>query len=69
MALKPIFARFDYVADRWIWGLGPEDFRKVQEGYACDRCLEEWTTWIPSCPVCGESNLPKFDEPRPEWKR
>jgi hypothetical protein len=68
MALKPIFSRFDHELDHWQWGLGPEDFKKVIEGYACGRCLEEFTVWVPVCPVCKEPNQAPRVAPAPrEW--
>lgn len=33
--------------------LGPDDFMKVRDGYACAKCLAEYVTYLPTCPVCG----------------
>jgi hypothetical protein len=33
--------------------LGPDDFRKVVEGYACAKCLCEYTMYLVRCPACG----------------
>jgi len=33
--------------------LSHTDFCKVRDGYACSRCLAEYTTYLPTCPVCG----------------
>jgi hypothetical protein len=33
--------------------LGREDFLKVRDGYACAKCLAEYVTYLPTCPVCG----------------
>jgi hypothetical protein len=33
--------------------LGPTDFAKVRDGYACARCLAEYTTYLVRCPVCS----------------
>jgi hypothetical protein len=66
--IKPIFSRYDYELERWQWGLAPEDFKKVTEGYACSRCLEEWEIWRPACPVCKEPvALPDIFTPPREW--
>ena len=69
MALKPIFSRYNYGADHWQWGLKPDDFAKVTSGYACGRCLEDFSgVWYPACPVCGEETpLPKVVDIPPEW--
>lgn len=32
--------------------LGPEDFQKVVGGYACAKCLAEYTTYLVRCPIC-----------------
>ena len=70
MALKPIFSRFDWDLEEWVWGLSPTDFQKVVEGYACDRCLEEWELWVPVCPTCRKSteSFTLGEAPR-EWAR
>lgn len=34
-------------------GLGPTDFQRVVEGYACGNCLASFSTYRPICPVCG----------------
>jgi hypothetical protein len=68
MAIQPILAKYDYEAERWIWGLSPEDFFKIQNGYACSRCLEEWKFWVAACPVCGEVNVPLSEDAPKEWK-
>lgn len=33
--------------------LRPDDFAKVRDGYACARCLAEYVTYLPTCPVCS----------------
>jgi hypothetical protein len=47
--LRPIF--FDEHSSKSA--LGPEEFAKVRDGYACARCLAEYVTYLPTCPVCG----------------
>ena len=32
--------------------LSHDDFCKVRDGYACSRCLAEYTTYLVKCPVC-----------------
>jgi hypothetical protein len=70
VALKPIFSRFDHERDHWQWGLGPEDFAKIMQGYACGRCLEDFNgIWRPFCPVCGEETAaPEVMDAPSEWK-
>lgn len=56
MSLKPIYAQEDLRTGRMLWGLGPEDYRKVQQGYACPKCLEDYNgVYMISCPVCGHT--------------
>lgn len=31
----------------------PDDFRKVRDGYACAKCLCEYTTYLITCPACA----------------
>lgn len=47
--LKPIF--FD--ENSMKSALGPDDFAKVRDGYACAKCLAEYVTYLPTCPVCA----------------
>ncbi len=42
MAIKPIFSRYNYEANRWEFLLSDDDFRKVQQSYACGECLEDF---------------------------
>jgi len=72
MAIKPVFSKFDWEHNRWDFGLTPDDFGKVQSGYACGECLEDFQgEWKIKCPVCGHSTKGGdrilFDVPR-EWK-
>lgn len=68
MALKPIFAKFDYDADHWVWGLNEDDFHKVQQGYACGRCLEDFGgIYLARCPVCKEEINVVVETPE-EWR-
>jgi hypothetical protein len=69
MALKPVFKRWNPELKSWHWGLMPEDFQKVMEGYACARCLEEFEFFVARCPVCGEENFPATVPETPsEWR-
>jgi hypothetical protein len=72
MAIKPIFSRFNYEANRWEFLLSDDDFRKVQQSYACGECLEDFQgEFRLRCPVCGHSTAGGdrvlFDVPE-EWK-
>lgn len=53
------------------YGLGPEDFRKVQQGYACPACLADFGgLYRVRCPVCTlERDVERdfFEEPN-YWK-
>lgn len=67
MAIKPIFSKYDYRAGHWVWGLDKESFEKVQQGYACGKCLEDFNgMWRPVCPVCGNEIEVVVDTPK-EW--
>jgi len=68
VALKPILKKWDRELEAWTWGLLPDDFMKVLNGYACGRCLEEFEFWVAKCPVCGEVNEPRHSELPSEWK-
>jgi hypothetical protein len=70
--LKPLLKQWDHERQAWTWGLNPDDFKKVQAGYACSRCLEDFTFWpeIPrECPVCKEPNVPAWAELPPDWEQ
>lgn len=61
--LSPIF--YEEMSGRS--GLGPVDFAKVRDGYACAQCLCEYTTYLVRCPVCGwERDLARDLEAPPE---
>ena len=37
-----------------LFGLTNEDLAKVQAGYACPHCLEDFRgKYLPKCPTCG----------------
>jgi len=56
VAIKPLISRFDYEHNRWEFMLSNEDFNKVQQGYACGECLEDFQgEFRIKCPVCGHS--------------
>lgn len=50
--LKPIFYDEHGRQDEPT-ALSHTDFCKVRDGYACSRCLAEYTTYLVRCPVCG----------------
>lgn len=63
--LTPIYSKWD--GSRWIFGLNEDDFMKVQAGYACGNCLEDYHgKWLPKCPVCGATAQHVDELPR-EW--
>jgi hypothetical protein len=47
--LKPVFFS-EYSMESALY---PDDFGKVRDGYACARCLCEYTTYLVTCPACG----------------
>lgn len=54
--IKPLYRRYNDQANRWEFGLNGDDFAKVQGGYACGECLEDFQgEWKVKCPVCGHS--------------
>lgn len=54
--IKPIYSEFDFEANRWLFGLEKDDFEKVQAGYACGECLEDFQgEYKLVCPVCRAS--------------
>lgn len=71
--IKPHFSTFDPERNAWVFGLDQDDFEKVQAGYACGECLEDFNgEWKLRCPVCGSSTAAGdriiVDTPN-EWKR
>lgn len=48
--------------------LGPADFQKVRDGYACSKCLAEYTTYLVRCPVCKHERdvMADLEDPRAE---
>lgn len=54
--IKPLYSKYDHLANRWVFGLLQEDFDKVQQGYACGECLEDFQGEFKLiCPVCRHS--------------
>lgn len=62
MTLTPTWKVQDAKGD-WVFGVGQEGIDKVAQGFACGRCLEEFTdthrpsgipTRLDACYVCGE---------------
>lgn len=52
--IRPLYSRFDNETGQWIFGLSEDDFHRVQQGYGCGNCLEDYGgKWLPKCPVCG----------------
>jgi hypothetical protein len=58
LTLKPIWKKQHELTREWIFGLRAADLAKVEAGYACSRCLEEFDTRVDECPVCGEPAVP-----------
>ncbi len=56
-----------------VFGLGPGDYEKVRQGYACGHCLEEFLVGgtlvqLPKCPTCGRLADTSSVVPTPtEW--
>jgi len=68
--IKPVFAKYDFERDEWIWGLMPEDFKRLAAGYGCAHCLEPFAHWVPFCPVCKTPNAVANPIPTPsEWQK
>lgn len=65
--ITPIYSKHD--GERWIFGLSEEDFARVQAGYACENCLEPFTMWVASCPVCKHENRHDVVPLPREWVR
>jgi rubrerythrin len=70
--IKPIYSRYNYEGNYWEFLLNDEDFKKVQQSYACGECLEDFEgEFRLKCPVCGHSTAGGdrvfFDVPR-EWR-
>ncbi len=49
----PIFQREDPVTGRMLNGLGPEDYRRIVDGYGCPDCLAQFHHYMAACPLCG----------------
>jgi hypothetical protein len=58
--LVPIFSK-DLENGQRLNGLGPDDYQKVMEGYACPECLAEYVTYLVTCPVCRYQRDPTRD--------
>jgi hypothetical protein len=58
--LVPIFTK-DLPNGQRLNGLGPDDYQKVKEGYACPECLAEFVTYLVTCPVCRYKRDPDRD--------
>lgn len=51
--LVPIYSRTDPTTGRKLHGLGPADYQKVLDGYACPDCLAEFSSYTLRCVLCG----------------
>jgi len=60
MTLKPVWKKRHELTGDWIFGLRSEDLARVEAGYACSRCLEEFDTRVEACPVCREPIVPNI---------
>lgn len=66
----PIFKFWNAELGEWQWGLTPEDYHRVQNGYGCARCLEPFDYWVPTCYLCGQPNAAEPGVPVPaEWRK
>lgn len=60
MTIIPIAWRDSETGPEFV--LGPDDYEKVRQGYACSNCLEDYHgVWRPKCPACGCDSLQMFD--------
>ena len=56
MPIDPVYAE-SAEGGGLVFGLGPDDFEKVRQGYACAHCLEEFLVGgtlvqLAKCPTC-----------------
>ena len=58
MTIRPVWKKRHELSGDWIFGLRREDLARVEAGYACSRCLEEFDTRVEACPVCREPVVP-----------
>ena len=66
-----IYARPHPVTGEMHWGLGPNEFHLVTQGFACARCLADYGgMYRMTCPVCGHERDVLADvEAEPDhWK-
>lgn len=68
MAIIPIYYETHPVTKRVLWGLAPQDFHKITQGYGCPECLEDFNgVYMPVCPLCGHTRDVAQDvKPTPE---
>jgi hypothetical protein len=68
--LVPIFQQ-EGPNGRMLNGLGPDDYQRCVEGYACPDCLARYRTYLATCPVCGWTRNVQNDVERPPelWVR
>ncbi len=64
----PIFRREDPATGRMLNGLGPDDYRRVLDGYGCPDCLAQFKTYLAACPLCGwQRDLAKDIQTAPDY--
>src|ERR1051325_4272284 len=51
--LVPVYSDDEVPGRETRHALTPTDFQKVRDGVACPRCLADFGTYRPVCPVCG----------------
>ena len=67
IAIKPVYTYDPKDGSDLVFSLTDEDFDKIQKGYGCPRCLEDFNgVFLTVCPVCShKADLADFQD----WKR
>jgi hypothetical protein len=56
--IKPYYTYIDPISGRALHAVSRSDYEKIQEGYGCPRCLEDYNgIWRAKCDVCGHTPL------------
>lgn len=68
--ISPVFSKYDYERNRWVFGLTGEDYERTRQGYACAECLEDFGGMLlVVCPVCKTpTSLHDHVETPSEWR-
>ncbi len=66
-AFIPTWQRYNHETGEMEFGLDPDDFEAIRQGYGCPACLADFHgVYLRTCPTCGHSRRDSGDIV-PQW--